>query len=60
MISALPLKADMEVDFANVGLGPKGYMATTRGEGPQLRSSGLECFAKPCDHRQRTAVPWCR
>jgi hypothetical protein len=22
MISALPLKADMEVDFANVGLGP--------------------------------------
>ena len=27
-------------------------MATTREERPELRSSGLECFAKLCDHRQ--------
>jgi hypothetical protein len=28
-------------------------MATTREERPVLRSSGLECFAKLCVHRQR-------
>jgi hypothetical protein len=33
--------------------GPEGDMATTREERPELRSSGLECFAKLCDHGQR-------
>jgi hypothetical protein len=28
-------------------------MATTREDRPVLRSSGLECFAKLRDHRQR-------
>jgi hypothetical protein len=51
--SAVLLNADIRLRCNICRNGPEGDMATTREERPELRSSGLECFAKLCDHRQR-------